>query len=93
MKMILPPFSKGGNPFDFSILDCSMKFKNNTLKVYFYAVVKNIMTSIISCDNFFINFLFLDLSVFRLRKVWAFSSMAHSDADDSEARNGPQLAQ
>jgi hypothetical protein len=35
----------------------------------------------------------LDLSVFRLRKVWAFSSMAHSDADDSEARNGPQPAQ
>jgi hypothetical protein len=27
-----PPFFKGGNPFDFSMLDCSMKFKNDTLK-------------------------------------------------------------
>jgi hypothetical protein len=35
----------------------------------------------------------LDVSVFRLRKGWAFSSMAHSDADDRGARNGPQLAQ
>ncbi len=35
----------------------------------------------------------LDLSVFRLLKVWAFSSMAHSYADERGARNGPQLAQ
>jgi hypothetical protein len=27
--MIPPPFSKGGNLFDFSC-DCSMKFKNDT---------------------------------------------------------------
>jgi len=25
-----PPFFKGGNPFDFSILDSSMKFNNDT---------------------------------------------------------------
>jgi hypothetical protein len=35
-----PPFSKGGNPFDFSC-DCSMKFKNDTGNLPFLLFVRH----------------------------------------------------
>jgi hypothetical protein len=47
-----PPFFKGGIPFDFSILYCLMKFKNDTHFLCFYRLYGAFdQGDISSCEN------------------------------------------